>query len=145
MTINLGVIDGITGLVSEFIEDKDKIAQINAEVEKAKLALEIELLKNKTIPFVDALVKIQLAFEPMWRPLGSFLMTCFGAYCHAKGVELNDVILGIFDGAFPTWMGLREGGKHRKQKSEERVAFEKEKTKQIRKSQDPYDYDDDEF
>lgn len=40
---------------------------------------------------------------PLARPVGSFCMTAFGAYCHAKGISMDTAIHAVFDGAFPAW------------------------------------------
>ena len=99
-----GLFDGAFNLVDQLVVDKDKAADLKFKLQELKNNLKLELLKTKTVPWVDAVVKIMTATTVFWRPMVTAAMTIFGAYAHYKGVELD---LGssqyIFDGAFPAW------------------------------------------
>ena len=49
----------ITEVVSEFVEDKDARNKLNAALETLKQEVYIQELQTKTIPWVDALHKMQ--------------------------------------------------------------------------------------
>lgn len=114
----LSVINGITKLGSELIEDKDKKNEFAFKTQElAFKAMEI-MLSTKTVPWVDALVKIMYAAQTFWRPMATLAMTMFGAYCHVKGIELGDSQY-IFDGAFPAWGVSRHVEKQAKLKQKD--------------------------
>lgn len=121
----------ITDLISEFIEDPDKRNAISLEMAKLEHAIDVALLNTKTSPFVDGLVKILIATRdiiiPMLRPLGSFAMAGFGAYCAAEGIELPEYIQAALFGAPVAWGASRHAGKREAEKTQ-RAAIQAART-----------------
>lgn len=105
------LIDGITGLASEWIEDPDKRNEFNFKIRELDFKLRETLLTVKTTPKTDAFVKILIAFRdiilPMMRPIGAAAMTAFGMYCHLKGIDIGETSQVVMDGAFPAWGASR--------------------------------------
>ena len=95
------------GLIGEVVEDKDKRNEINMEIMKIINNLSLELLKTKTIPWVDALVKILLTINTLlksqWRPVGSVCMAIFGGFCLMTGIEIPVHIQTMLFGAPIGW------------------------------------------
>lgn len=121
--------DAVNGLIDigkEFIVDKDKQIEFEYKTKELSLQMASELLKTQTVPWVDALVKLMYAAQTFIRPFGAFIMTCFGAYCHYKGIPLDAGLHAVFDGAFVAWGASRHAHKSK---------VEEEKTK--RKEIDP--------
>ena len=75
---------GVTGLISEFVEDKDKRNEIMLALKEAEGKLAITLIQQKTTPWVDALVKLMYATKELYRPLVGGAMTAFAGYCVVK-------------------------------------------------------------
>jgi len=96
--------EGIIGLVSEFIEDPDKKAELNYKVKEM-------FLTSKTTPKIDAFVKLMMALRdviiPMFRPLGSLGMAAFGAYCLTNNIVLPEYITAGLFGAPVAWGASR--------------------------------------
>lgn len=111
----IGLADKLLDLGSEFIEDPDKKIQYQKEILELTSAFSTKVLETTTVPWVDATVKLMYAARdvliPMLRPLGSAAITAFGMYAHAKGIEIDPVIHGTLDVAFPGWMASRHAGK----------------------------------
>ena len=124
------LIDNISGLAGEYIEDKDKSNEIKFKIQELEFKLRESLLATKTTPRTDAFVKLLIAFRdiilPMLRPVGAAMMTGFGMYCHYKGIPLDGATQVIMDGAFPAWGASR----HVSKKHEET-----EKTKRHKKEE----------
>ena len=132
------LINSVASLAGEFIEDKDKLNEINYKIKELEFKLRETLLATKTTPKVDAFVKILIAFRdiilPLLRPLGAACMTAFGMYCHAKGIDIGDANHVIMDGAFPAWGASRHVNKQKE---------ETEKTKRHKIEQDdPFWFED---
>lgn len=108
-------IKSVSDLISEFIEDPDKKAELTVKLSEV-------LLTTTTTPKTDAFVKILLAFRdiiiPMFRPVGSIAMAVFGAWCIKEGVELPEPIQYILFGAPIGWGLSRHGEKKAKAESE---------------------------
>ncbi len=136
MAIYEKAITGITDLVSEFITDDDLQAKLDFKVEKLRFELDKELLKSKTTPKVDALVKFMIALRdiilPLFRPLGSVALAGFGAYCVVEGIYLPEYIQVALFGS-PLAYGAARGA------DKKRV----EQTKQIQAQYEPELKDDD--
>jgi hypothetical protein len=98
-----GVFRGIFDLGKEVIQDKDKLAEFNYKLAELEGQLNLRLVETQTVPWIDATVKLLFALNSLWRPLGGAVMTGFGIYAHWKGIPLDPVLHGIFDGAFPAW------------------------------------------
>lgn len=96
-------IKGLIGLADQYIEDKDKKNEFLFKAFEVKAQIDAQLIGLKTIPWVDALVKIMYAVQSLWRPFVGGLMTAFGAYAHYSGIPMEASLHAIFDGAFPAW------------------------------------------
>lgn len=111
VTAGLDLGKSITGLISEWVEDKDLANKLNFEIIKMQNDFNLAMLQSKTNPKMDALVKFMFALKnviiPLLRPICSFLITAFGMYCHYKGIQVDPTTHAILDAAFPGWMTSR--------------------------------------
>lgn len=98
-----GIFENLIKLASEAIPDKDKQVEFNFRVIEMQQQFMTLVLQTQTVPWVDALVKILAALNMFTRPIGSALMTAFGAWAHYKQVPMDLGIHAVFDGAFPAW------------------------------------------
>lgn len=114
-------IEGATGLISEFIEDPDKKAEITVRTVEA-------MLNNKTIKLVDALVKLAYASEMLMkglvRPGISAFAFLYGLFnpeilqtLHELGTVGDAGIAAMF-GSFPMWGYSRHKEKQAKAKAD---------------------------
>jgi len=99
--ITAAVLGLASTFIDKFIEDKDKKAEI-AE------SMMVKMLDTQTYRWVDALVKLSYAGEQiikgLVRPLGSFAMACFGAYCaYKKGIQLDPTVQTLLFGSPVAW------------------------------------------
>jgi len=124
----LTIFDGLISLASEFISDPDKQAKFQLQAVQSRDKLVTHLLDTKTIPWVDATVKLFTALITFARPVGGLMMTAFGMYAHLKGIDMSAMAHTIFDGAFPAWGASRHASK--KQAEDTRREIEKEKVRQ---------------
>lgn len=119
-------IDGLFGVLSEAITDKDLLAKLDVKRQEIDSAIRSQLLKTKTIPWVDALVKVMIAMRdvviPLLRPAGAFAMTAFGMYMHYRGTPLDAVNQAVFDGAAPAWGISRHANKKKEQETKQKYA-----------------------
>ena len=109
------VINGIIGLGSEWITDKDKQIEFAFKMRELNFKMAESLLRTQTVPWVDATVKIIYAFVALMRPLGTALMTGFGLYAHYKQIPIDTALHAAIDGAFPAWGVSRHINKTREQ------------------------------
>lgn len=111
----------VLGVVSEWVEDKDLALKISLEIQKLSQDFSLQVLNTQTNPFIDGAVKLAYAsrdvFIPLLRPIGSAALTAFGLYAHQQGMQIDPLVHGMLDSAFPGWMGMREVGKHREVKA----------------------------
>ena len=108
--VDLGIgdfISGLMGMGKELIEDKDKRNEFNMRVKEMEGKIVLALIQQKTTPKVDATVKLLHAFIPFFRPLGGALMTAFGAYALATGMEIPVGLEAVLISAFPAWGASR--------------------------------------
>lgn len=126
----LGTIDKLIDLGSELIADPDKRIEFQFKALELQRGAMQDLLATQTIPWVDALVKILGAVNMFSRPVGSAMMTAFGAWCHYRQIPLDSGIHILFDGAFPSWGMSRHLGK---QQEQETARMKVEKTAEIEK------------
>ena len=136
------LIDSISGLAGEFIEDKDKRNELMFKVKELEFSLRESLLATKTNPWVDGFVKVLIAFRdiiiPMLRPLGAFYLSYMGVdIAQAELAAGGDVsaLSGGLTAAFPAWGASRHANKNKEQE---------EATKRHKKEEtDPFWYDED--
>ena len=107
-------VDNLISLGSEFIVDKDKLIEFQFKALELKYQAADMLMQTKTVPWVDATVKIMFALNTFWRPMIGALMTAFGAYAHIKQIDIEPALHAIFDGAFPAWGVSRHTEKAKK-------------------------------
>lgn len=121
-------ISGITDLISEFITDDDLRAKLDFETEKLKFELDKVLLSTTTTPRMDAFIKLLIATRdiiiPLFRPVGSVAMACFGAYCVVNDIVIPDAIQMALFGSPLAYGASRHQAKKDSQKTE-RVKIEK--------------------
>lgn len=99
----MGPVDNLIDLGSEYIVDKDKLIEFQFKAMKVRQESMDTLIKTKTNPTIDGLVKLMYALNAFWRPFVGAAMTAFGAYVTVKGIEIDPAIQAIFVGAFPAW------------------------------------------
>jgi len=122
-------IESVTGLISEFIDDGDLRAKLEAGLQKVEARITSQLLQTTTTPKVDAFVKILVAIKnviiPLFRPLGAGAMTAFGMWMHYNGTPMDGATQIVMDGAFPAWGASRHVEKQKKasQKRREKDDF----------------------
>ena len=110
----------VAAVADKMIMDKDKYAEL--QFKKAELEHEARqtLLTITTSPNIDAFVKLLYAFKeallPLLRPVGTFLMLLFGAYCETNSITLSPLIEGVLFGAFPGWAASRHINKQTEEK-----------------------------
>ena len=118
----IGLIDSLIGAAAniggKLIEDKDKKAEFAFKtLELAQRAMEV-LLNTKTYPWIDGMVKLLYGVKelivPMFRPVGSFAMAAFAAYCDTHGIPLSDTVSTLLYGAPVAWGTSRHIEKSRK-------------------------------
>ena len=116
-------IDGLFDVLGQAITDKDLLAKLETKRFELTTAISSELLKTKTIPWVDALVKIMIAMKdiiiPLFRPLIGAAMTAFGMYMHYRGTPMDAATQIIFDGAAPAWGVSRHANKQKEQQTKQ--------------------------
>lgn len=115
------LIPGLFKLGSELIEDPDKKTEFAFKTQELYHQLATKLLDTKTFPWVDALVKLAYASEAIVkgfiRPVGSFALAAFAAYCDVKGITLSDTVSTLLYGAPIAWGTSRHIEKREKAKS----------------------------
>jgi len=115
------LIPGLFKLGSELIEDPDKKTEFAFKTQELYSTLATKLLETKTYPWVDALVKLAYASEAivkgLIRPLGSFALAGFAAYCQVKGIELSDAVATLLYGSPAAWGVSRHIEKREKAKA----------------------------
>jgi hypothetical protein len=106
-----GVFKGLFGVVDQLVEDKDKKNEIFLKMAEMQNQLNIVLMQLKTVPWVDATVKLLFAFRdlvlPLLRPVVGALMTGYAAYAETNGINLSPVVQAALAAAFPGWMYSR--------------------------------------
>lgn len=104
------VLASLFNLGKSYIDDKTKQMEYAEKVAELGIQLQTTIIQDKTSPFVDGIVKLMYASKdvilPLFRPIGSALLSAFAAYCAYKKIDLGG--LGVIMGsAFPGWMGSR--------------------------------------
>ncbi len=120
LSLLTSIIPRLFKIGDKLIVDKDKKMEYAFKVQEMTFNLMEKIITMKTIPWVDAFVKILMTFVTLARPLGSFALTLIGLYSHYKQLPIPETVNYALDGAFPAWMGLRERDKSHKRKLKER-------------------------
>lgn len=132
----VGAFNGLIGLASEFIEDKDKRNAFEFEAKTLQLQTIQTLLSTQTVPWVDAVVKLIYAMISLGRPLASFAAFFIGVFnpdliqqLHSVGT-VGDVAIGAIFGSAPAWGYSRHVEKRDQRKAEQRqVEIESQRVK----------------
>lgn len=114
----VAAISAIARIGDKFIEDKDKRTEFAYKAQELAFKSMEVMLTTKTVPWVDATVKILYALKAFFRPVVGGLMTAFGAWAHVKGMDLG-ALHAVFDGAFPAWGVSRAVEKVKKRDKDE--------------------------
>lgn len=119
--INLiaGVLPSIFKLGDKLIVDQDKKQEYAFRVQEMSFKLIEAIIAMKTIPWVDAIVKIMMASIALARPLGSLYLTIMGvdmAIAENQAGQEVSMLSGGLMSAFPAWGGAREINKSRQHK-----------------------------
>jgi len=105
------VFKGVIGVVDQLVEDKDKKNELIYKIMEMQNQLNLTVLQLKTVPWVDAMVKILFAVRdliiPLLRPVIAAALTGFVAYAEVKGITLSPAVEAAFAAAFPGWMYSR--------------------------------------
>lgn len=109
----MDVVRGVMSIGDKMIVDQDKKIEFAFKTQELMMNSLNQLITMKTIPWVDAAVKILTTFVVLARPIGSFFLTLKGIDMAAIAGEV-DLISGGLISLFPTWMGLRQYDKNRK-------------------------------
>ena len=106
-----GVFTSLFGIVDQLVEDKDKKNEIIFKMAEMQNQLNLQLLQQKTTPWVDAATKLLFAVRdlviPMLRPVVGAMMTGYAAYAEANGIPLSPMVQTAMAAAFPAWMASR--------------------------------------
>lgn len=98
-----GFFKGIFGIVDQLVVDKDKAAELKFYIRELQHKLDVAIITMKTVPWVDATVKLLYAFQPFFRPIGSFAMAIFAAYCDLHNIELGKEVKVMLYGSPIAW------------------------------------------
>lgn len=117
------VMPGLFKLGDKLIEDKDQRNKFAFKTQEMTFKMMEVMLNTKTYPWVDALVKLSYASEQiikgLFRPLGSFAMAGFAAYCQVNDITLPTELQYLLYGAPVGWGVSRHAEKAKKKKETE--------------------------
>jgi hypothetical protein len=117
VTAGIDAAKSLIDLGGKFIEDKDKRNEFNYKALELANNFALTAMQTRTVPWVDAMVKILLVGRDYIRPIGAALMSAFGAYCHYKGINMDNIAHTAFDMALPAWGASRHVEKQNKIKA----------------------------
>lgn len=100
-------------LGDKLIVDKDKKMEYAFKVQEMTFKMLESIVQMKTVPWVDAVVKLLFALMALARPIGTFYLSLKGIDIALDNKEI-DMMSGGLMGMFPTWMAAREVDKKRK-------------------------------
>jgi len=135
ITALLGVLPSILGFGGKMIEDKDKKAEFAFKSLELTNTVVLALLNAKTVPWVDALVKLAYAGDAIIKSLFTPILTAvafgFGLYFELNNIEVSASVEAILFGSFPLWRTARQKEKNAKLevdkiKAKKVVQFEEE-------------------
>lgn len=112
--------NNLIGLAREFITDKDKAIEFEYKAKELERQWQTTLVTTKTIPWVDATIKLMYASVAFWRPAVSAFALVWGMVFPEKIMALHEMgpagdaaIVSIY-GSFPGWMMSRHKEKEKK-------------------------------
>lgn len=117
--INLitGIVTGLMGLGDKMIEDKDLKREFAFKTQELVFKLLEKLVEIRTVPWVDATVKLLTSLVVLARPIGAFILTLKGIDLFLLTKEVDFASGGLMS-LFPSWMGFRQYDKYRKKKAD---------------------------
>jgi len=102
----------------KMIEDKDKKNEYAFKVLEMSNTVIMKLVETKTVPWVDALVKLAYAGDAIVKSLFTPVLTAvafsFGLYFQLAGVEVSAGVEAVLFGSFPAWRVARQKEKNAK-------------------------------
>jgi len=111
----------------KMIEDKDKKNEYAFKVLEMSNQVILALVNTKTVPWVDALVKLSYAGDAIIKSLFTPVLTAvgfgFGLYFELNHIEVSTTVEMILFGSFPAWRVARQKEKNAK------IALDKQKVK----------------
>lgn len=117
----------------KMIEDKDKKNEYAFKVLEMANTVIIALINTKTVPWVDALVKLAYAGDAIVKSLFTPILTAvafgFGLFFELTGIEVSAGVEAVLFGSFPAWRMARQKEKNdtaklEKLKVKKAMAFE---------------------
>lgn len=94
----------VVGVVGEYVEDKDALNKINAEIENLRQSVYLRELETKTIPWVDA-------FHKMGRQLMSYATLGAGVYLLSVNPDINPVTMAAVVGPVGVYNAVKGKGR----------------------------------
>ena len=94
----------VVGVVSEFVEDKDKANELSARLQSELNNIYLAELQVKTVPWVDAVHK-------MGRQLMSYASMAAGCYLLTVNPDINPLALGAVVGPAGAYNIVKGRGK----------------------------------
>jgi len=112
----------LLGLGGKMIEDKDKKTEYAFKSLELTNKVIMALINTKTIPWVDALVKLAYAGDAIIKSLFTPVLTAiafgFGLYFELNSIEISTGVEAILFGSFPSWRIARQKEKNAKMETD---------------------------
>ncbi len=118
------IISGIFSIGDKMIVDQDKKVEFAFKTQEILFDLLGKLIAAKTIPWVDALVKLMVASVALARPIGSFALTLIGIYLDMNEYPVSETMNTALEAAFPGWMAARQYDKGKKKSNKQLIEEE---------------------
>jgi hypothetical protein len=107
LTAGLDFGKAVVGVIDQFVDDGDLAAKLTNEIMKEQISFSTALVKTKTTPRTDAVVKLLFALRdvaiPLFRPLGTAALTGFGVYLASTGAPTPEWLDAAMVAMFPAW------------------------------------------
>ena len=102
-----GALSPVLNIADKMVMDKDKYAELQFKKIELKEKRLQKTLTITTTPRMDAFVKLLIAIHdlviPMFRPVGSFALAAFAAYCVVNDITLPTEIQVLLFGSPVGW------------------------------------------
>ena len=113
------IVSGIFSIGKEMIADEDKKIEYAFKTQEILFDLLGKLIAARTVPWVDALVKLMVASVALARPIGSFALTLIGIYLDMNEMPVSETMTMALEAAFPGWMAARQYDKGKKKNNKQ--------------------------
>ena len=101
------LVSPVFNIADKLVMDKDKYAELQFKKTELKEKRLMKTLTITTTPSMDAFVKMLVAIHdlviPMFRPVGSFALAAFAAYCQVNEIQLPAEIQILLYGSPVGW------------------------------------------